>query len=78
MAGSYNSYWDVNVGCSVAAIFVVAGLTLTGCGVTKCVKYLVNKDKSKQSKEVVVSSNQSVMGSDTIRLNAVAMNQHTK
>jgi len=78
MAGSYNSYWDVNVGCSVAALVVVAGLTLGGCGVAKCVKHFANKDKSNQAKDVAVSSNQNVMSSDTLYLNAVSMNQHTK
>ena len=65
-------------GCCVAALVVVAGMVLGGCGVAKCVKHFTNKDKSGQAKEVAVSSNQNVMGSDTLYLNATAMNQRTK
>ena len=73
--GNYG--WSYS-GCSVAALVVVAGMALGGCGVAKCVKHFVNKDKSGQAKEVAVSSNQNVMGSDTLYLNATAMNQRTK
>ena len=76
--GGYYTWFGVTTGCCVAALVVVAGMALGGCGVAKCVKHFVNKGKSGQAKEVAVSSNQNVMGSDTLYLNATAMNQRTK
>ena len=77
MTNTSGARWD-NDGCLFSALLIVVGLTLGGCGVAKCVKHFANKDKSNQAKDVAVSSNQNVMGSDTLYLNATAMNQRTK
>ncbi len=56
---NFGDAWDTDFfgnpkggGCCVAAIILVGGLTLVGCGVTKGVKALTHKDNKPKTEQV--------------------------
>lgn len=45
--------WGGNDGCCVAAIVLIGGLTLVGCGISKGVKALSHKDNKPKTEQLV-------------------------